>query len=412
MSKAFASLTAIVANMPGLTKPRIDFMNHVLLLFLCLRSRINFLMLARHTQHYVESTFRLHFEEFHDFASMNTTYIQRHGSGHFVWAFDASYLPKSGSKTPGVGKYWSGCASKALPGLELGLLSVVDVDFHTAFHVDVALTPGPQERQDKDIDLVDHYAQVIIWSADKLLTMSNYLAVDAYFGKKSFIDRITGKTALDIISLLRQDANLRYLYTGPKRAGKGAPKRYDGKIDLKKPDLSRFELVKESARERIYSALVNCVFLKRTIRLAYVQQLNGQGEVQSYRPYFSTDLNLDAVQLVRYYRLRYQQEFLTARAAPSDGKQFTGLSECQARSINKLEFHTNIALSAVNVAKVESGLTAVDDERKAFSMANTKTRYHNELLLERFMSILPEKAKLQINQTQLRQLHSFGSIAA
>lgn len=407
MSEAFTSLLAIVSQMPQLTKPRVEFMSHVLHLFLSVRSRINFLMLARHTNHYVESTFRLHFEEFHDFAAMNTTYIQRHGSGHFVWAFDASYLPKSGSKTPGVGKYWSGCASKALPGLELGLLSVVDVDFHTAFHVDVALTPGPQERQDKDIDLVDHYAQVILWSADKLLTMSKYLTVDAYFGKKSFIDRITGKTALEIISLLRQDANLRYLYTGPKRAGKGAPKRYDGKIDLKKPDLSRFELVQESARERIYSALVNCVFLKRTIRLAYVQQLNAQSEHQSYRPYFSTDLNLNAVQLVGYYRLRYQQEFLIR-----DGKQFTGLSECQARSINKLEFHTNMALSAVNVAKVESGLTAVDDERKAFSMANTKTRYHNELLLEQFMSILPEKAKLQINQTQLRQLHSFGCIAA
>jgi hypothetical protein len=407
MSEAFASLTAILANMPRLTKPRVEFMSHVLHLFLCLRSRINFLMLARHTDHYVESTFRLHYEEFHDFTAMNTAYIQRHGSGHFVWAFDASYLPKSGTKTPGVGKYWSGCASKALVGLELGLLSAIDVDYHTAFHVDAALTPGPQERQDKDIDLVDHYAQVVLWSADKLLTISNYMAVDAYFGKRDFIDRITGKTALEIICLLRQDANLRYLYTGPKREGRGAPKRYDGKIDLKKPDLTRFDLVQESSTERIYSALVNCLFLKRTIRLAYVQQLDVQGEVQSYRPYFSTDLSLNAVQLVKYYRLRYQQEFLIR-----DGKQFTGLSDCQARSINKLEFHTNMALSVVNVAKVESGLTAVDTERKAFSMANAKTRYHNELLLERFISILPEEAKLQINQTQLRQLHSFGCIAA
>lgn len=393
--------------MPGLNKPRIDFMSHVLYLFLSLRSRINFLMLARHTHQYVESSFRLQFDEFHDFTAMNTAYIQNHGSGHFVWAFDASYLPKSGTKTPGVGKYWSGCASKALPGLELGLLSAIDVDYHTAFHVDVALTPGPQERHDKDIDLVDHYAQVILWSADKLLEISKYLALDAYFGKKNFIDRITAKTGLEIICLLRQDANLRYLYNGPKREGRGVPKQYDGKIDLKKPDLSRFELVQESTTERIYSALVNCVFLKGTIRLAYVQQLNAQGEVLSYRPYFSTDLSLDARQLVRYYRLRYQQEFLIR-----DAKQFTGLSECQARSINKLEFHTNMALSAVNVAKVESGLTAVDAERKAFSMANAKTRYHNELLLERFMSILPQKAKLEINQTQLRQLHDFGCIAA
>ncbi|MCY7357485.1 MAG: hypothetical protein LH609_08440 [Rudanella sp.] len=136
--------------------------------------------------------------------------------------------------------------------------------------------------------------------------------MDAYFTKKSFIDRITTKTHLEIICLLRQDANLRYLYTGPKRAGKEAPKLYDGKINLKKPDLSRFDLVQESATERLYSALVNCVFLKRTVRLAYVQQLNSKGEVQSYRPYFSTDLTLSAVQLVGYYRLRYHR---TAEAA-------------------------------------------------------------------------------------------------
>jgi hypothetical protein len=407
MSEAFASLTAIVAQMPGLTKPRIDFMSHVLYLFLSLRSRINFLMLARHSQQYVESTYRIHFEEFHDFASMNVSYVQQQGSGHFVLAFDASYLPKSGTKTPGVGKYWSGCASKALPGLELGLLSVIDVDFHTAFHVDTALTPGPQERKDKDIDLVDHYAQVVLWSADKLLPISRYLAVDAYFAKKSFIDRINPKTHLEIISLLRQDANLRYLYTGPKREGKGAPKRYDGKIDLKKPDLTRFDFVQESANERIYTALVNCIFLKRTIRLAYVQQLNQQGQVLSYRPYFSTDLTLPAVQIVKYYRLRYQQEFLIR-----DGKQFTGLSECQARSINKIEFHANMALSAVNVAKVESGLTKVESERNAFSMTNVKTRYHNELLLKQFIGILPPKTQMQINQTQLSQFYSFGCIAA
>lgn len=407
MSEAFASLAAIVANMPGLTKSRIEFLTHALSLFLSLRSRINFLMLARHSDQYVESTHRLHFEDYHDFATMNTDYIQQQGSGHYVLAFDASHLPKSGRKTPGLGKYWSGCASKALPGLELGLLSVIDIDHHTAFHLDAALTPSPQERQEKDIDLVDHYGQVVLWSADKLLTISSYLAVDAYFAKKSFVDRITTNSHLAIICLLRQDANLRYLYKGPKRIGKGAPKRYDGKINLKKPDLSRFDLVQESATERIYSALVNCVFLKRTIRLAYVEQLNNQGEVHSYRPYFSTDLELEALSLVRYYRSRYQQEFLIR-----DAKQVTGLSECQARSVNKIEFHANMALSAVNVAKVEQGLTTQASERKAFSMADAKTRYHNELLLNRFMSILPKTTNIHLNNAQVRQLCSFGCIAA
>lgn len=407
MSEAFASLVAIVAKTPGLTKPRIQFLTHALHLFLSLRSRINFLMMARHSESYCERTARYHFEDYHDFTAMNATYLTQHGSGHFLLAFDASFLPKSGSKTPGLGKYWSGCAGKTLLGLELGLLSAIDVDYHTAFHLDVALTPGPQERADKDISLVDHYAQVILWSAHKLVTISAYLAVDAYFAKKSFIDRIQAGSSLEIISLLRQDANLRYLYTGPRRAGKGAPKRYDGKINLKSPDLSRFDLVGESATERVYSTLVNCVFLGRTIRLSYVQQVDTRGFVQSYRAYFSTDPKLGGLDVVRYYRLRYQQEFLIR-----DAKQHTGLSQCQARSINKLEFHANMALTAINVAKVEAGLGASAVEGKSFSMADVKTRYHNALLLNRFLSILPAETKSAINEAQVRQFYSFGCIAA
>jgi Transposase DDE domain len=407
MSEAFASLSAIVAKMPGLTKPRIEYMSHVLHLFLSLRSRINFLMLARHSSRYVESTYRLHFEEFHDFAAMNVAFASQHGSGHFVWAFDASYLPKSGTKTPHVGKYWSGSAAKALWGLEAGLLSLVDIAFHTAFHVDVALTPDRAERQAKGIDLLDHYSQVISWSSAHLLTLSRYLTVDAYFAKKEFVDQVRRQTGLHVISLLRQDANLRYLYRGPKSTTKGAPKRYDGKIDLKEPDLSRFELVAQCPTERIYSAQVYCVFLKAVIRLAYVQQLDPQGQLKAYRPFFSTDSNLSATVLVGYYQARFQQEFLIR-----DSKQFTGLTDCQARSVNKIEHHLNLSLSALNVAKVESGLSTDANHRQPFSMASVKTRYHNQLLLERFIDILPEKAKMHINQDQLRTLCSFGCIAA
>jgi len=140
-----------------------------------------------------------------------------------------------------------------------------------------------------------------------LLTLSQYLGVDAHFAKKEFINQIRIRSGLHIISLLRQDANLRYLYEGPKRVGKGTPKRYDGKIDLKQPDFTRFELVSESATQRICSASVNCVFLKATIRLFYVQYLDAQGQGQSYRPYFSTDVDLAADTLVSYYQARFHR---------------------------------------------------------------------------------------------------------
>jgi IS4 transposase len=42
---------------------------------------------------------------------------------------------------------------------------------------------------------------------------------------------------------------------------------------------------------------------------------------------FSTDTELDALTLYRYYKARFQIEFLFR-----DAKQFTGLNDCQARS--------------------------------------------------------------------------------
>jgi hypothetical protein len=84
-----------------------------------------------------------------------------------------------------------------------------------------------------------------------------------------------------------------------------------------KLDFDYFDLSYQDQELRIYSGVVNCPFLKRDIRLAYTQYLDENGFPTHYKLYFSTDLTLPAWMLVKYYRLRYQQEFLTARAAPS-----------------------------------------------------------------------------------------------
>ena len=47
------------------------------------------------------------------------------------------------------------------------------------------------------------------------------------------------------------------------------------------------------------------------------------------------------------YRTRFQIEFCFR-----DSKQFTGLNDCQARDLRKLDFAFNASLSSVNVAKV------------------------------------------------------------
>ena len=402
------TITAILGKMSGINKSKRDFLTHVLCLFLIIRGKANFLHLGRYSDQYVESSFRLQFENYFDFSDFNTQLIKSHGSGHYVVAFDPTFIRKSGNKTPQIGRYWSGCSGRAERGLEAGVLAAIDVDNHTAFHIDAALTPNTEERQAQGISLVSHYVDVILWNREYLKSISNYLAVDAFFAKKEFIEPILQKTHLHIVSRLRDDANLRYLYQGKKKNGRGRPKQYAGKIDLKNPDLSQFNCSHEDETIAIYDAIVCCVFLKRKIRLAYtVYKKEGEGAKNRVKLYFCTDLQLPAWMIVTYYPLRFQEEFLLR-----DAKQFTGLQHCQARSQNKIEFHWNTALTAVNVAKVEHYLNVPKEKRNSFSMADVKTRLHNQFLIDRIFDISPMNGELSKNHPKILELLSLGCIAA
>jgi hypothetical protein len=121
----------------------------------------------------------------------------------------------------------------------------------------------------------------------------------------------------------------------------------------------------------------------------------------------STDLSLTGIQILNYYRTRFQIEFLYR-----DGKQFTGLNDCQARSENKLDFQFKMSLTSINIAKITHWLAITKEHRKSFSMANVKTMYHNDLLLNRFISMFGINPNWIKNKEKLLQLLEYGKIAA
>ncbi|MBK3518269.1 transposase [Carboxylicivirga marina] len=61
---------------------------------------------------------------------------------------------------------------------------------------------------------------------------------------------------------------------------------------------------------------------------------------------------MDASDILKYYQSRFQIEFLYG-----DGKQHVGLNDCQARGENKLNFHFNASLTAINLAKISHWLS-------------------------------------------------------
>ena len=82
--------------------------------------------LARYCN-YNEQSIRNGFERNFDFFKFNYLLLSEHLGEERIIAFDPSYIYKSGKKTPGLGRYWSGTAQQALKGLEIGELACVDV---------------------------------------------------------------------------------------------------------------------------------------------------------------------------------------------------------------------------------------------------------------------------------------------
>ena len=409
--KSRTLVETIIEKKAGLSKPRRAFFTAIIVLFLSMRGRYTFKGMERYGSR-CEKTYRLQFEKDFDFLWFNRTLSERVLSEHVIIAFDPSYLPKSGKHTPHKGVFYSGCLGKATGGLEIGGLGIVDVEANTAMSLEAIQTPNSEELKAKEQTLVDHYVSIFTERKEDLEAISKYAVLDGYFAKKTFVNPVCEQTSLELISKFRKDARLKYLYTGEKKKGRGRPRKYDGDVKLDKTDdelfKKHFHLCYEDEDVLIHQTVVWSVSLERKIKLAYVQFKNDQGQLTNrYALYFCTDLNLEGYWIYRYYKARFQIEFLFR-----DAKQHTGLTHCQARSKNKLYFHFNTSLTAVSVAKATHFLNQKPEHRKAFSMADIKTSYFNELMMDLFLSNFQIDPNLIKNIPIVRKLLNFGIIAA
>ena len=398
---------AIIDTVPGLSKPRRKFMVFIFVLYLSLRGRYTFLGMERYGK-YCEKSLRLQFEKPFGFFKFNIKICECRASSDCVIVFDPSFIPKSGEHTANKGKFYSGTAGRALPGLGIGGLGLADLVNNTAFGLEAVSTPNKEKLTAQNSNLVDHYVQIFTGRKDQLAKLSKYLVVDGWFAKVNFVAPVLENSGLHIICKFRKDAQLKYLFNGPKTGKRGAPKKYDGKVAPRDIDKKHLTFCYENEEALIHQGTVWSVSLKRKVKLAHVVFKNGKGELaKRFALYFSTDTELDGLRIYRMYKVRFQIEFVFR-----DAKQFTGLSQCQARSENKLHFHFNTSLSAVNIAKATQYLNQPKEQRRPFSLADIKTENFNELMLDLFLSKFHINHNLEINKKAVKDIRKYGLIAA
>jgi IS4 transposase len=399
-------VTQILDRLSGVAKPQRKFLVTLFTTMLVTRTRLNFLNLSRHSA-VSEKTFRRHFQKPFAFASFNQWAIAEavpHENTK-LFAQDASFSAKSGKRTYGLDQFWNGCAARVERGLEVSLISIVDVEANQSFALSAEQTPPQlaQKKQEKTRTRIDFYLEHLQRTAAYFPATVKYGVFDGAYAKGKFVTGVV-KLGYQVVSKLRADANLLYLYQGAQKP-RGRRRQYDGKVDF--TDLSRFEkMATDEAHLTLYTGVVWSVSLKRLLRVVSVVKSKAK-EKPRYVVLFSTDTELGASDIFRFYKARFQIEFIFR-----DAKQFAGFSDCQARDREALHFHFNASVAVVNLARIMAQAEQQADEKVVFSMSSIKQRFFNEHLLNLIISKLALEPTAVINHPQFEYLRNYAAIAA
>jgi len=397
--RALGGISITIQNLASIARPVRRFLIWIIEHWISLPLRHNFTALAR-TGGYCEKSIRHHFSRKLPFITLFHKLFGFLRKTPCIAVFDPTFIAKSGSHTEGLGKFWDGTANRINTGLEAICLAIVDTNARTAYSLEVSQSPAAVGQRGARTQT---YCNFIAERTPDILEYTNVLAVDGYFMKKTFVDTACS-AGLQLITKTRVDADMRYLYHGPKHVGKGRQRKFSGKVDFTRIDKRRWRKVHEDDELIGYEAVLWAMRLKRAIKVVYVLSKAGAG----YQLLVSTDQQLDGATIIRYYRLRFQIEFLIR-----DAKVHCGMEECQARCAEKLYNHWNLAMHAVSIMKgVVWREQRRTDKEAAFSMQAIKSVMINKMLTESIFSNLD----LDLSSKKIKRLYdqclSFGLEAA
>lgn len=228
LSVMFDKMQTISKRAPG--KWQRAFLVELFQAVFALRGRVNFTNLARFSPLH-EQTFRRHFRKAFAWVGFNLTLLRlcRHPREELIGVFDCSFLPKSGKKTWGLDKFFSSAAGGARQGLEVSVLGVIGTRSRRAFGLDVTQTPaGLSAQEDDGYSRVNVYGEQFHDLAERLAQAGlsvAYWVGDGYYAKLKIFRAVVDRVGAHLITRMRQDGNLRYLYHGPPKQG---GKKYDG----------------------------------------------------------------------------------------------------------------------------------------------------------------------------------------
>lgn len=334
----------------------------------------------------------------------------------YVLAGDECVVTKSGKLTHGLDRFFSSLLGKPVPSVALFALSLVNMRERRAYPVLVEQVvrteaekaeakkkaqqkkakkqpkqgkpgrpKGSKNRNKSVVTLTPELTRIqamikqFLGLVGKTITLT-YIALDGHFGNNNALQMVR-QCGLHLVSKLRQDAALYFLYEGNDKR-----KKYGDRIDYANIPLRYLQATTtaDGIRTDIYQATMLHKEFAQALNVVIIAKTKLATGATARVILFSSDLQLGWAQLIDYYQLRFQIEFNFR-----DAKQYWGLEDFMNVKETPVTNAINLSLFMVNVSQL-----LLRDLRQADSTVNVldlKAFYRGHKYVAETLKLLPQK---------------------
>lgn len=410
---------------PALEKTTLRQLSRIILALLAMTGRVTMLGISRWTGK--GGSYRTVQRFFHTvlpWATLFWLFFRQHllrPGAQYLLVGDECIVTKAGKKTHGLDQFFASLYGRVVPSLAFFALSLVDVAERRSYPVLVEQVvrseaekaaakaarrkkkaktkskkggkrgrpKGSKNRDKTEVTLTPELTriqkmvrQLLELIADRL--QLRHVVLDGHFGHNNAL-QMTLQCGLHLISKLRRDAALYFLYDGPQ-AATGPRRRYGDKLDIDQiPEEYRQEsTIKKGIRADIYQAEMLHREFAQTLNVVIICKTNLKTSARAHVILFSSDLTLTYGQIIDFYSLRFQIEFNFR-----DAKQYWGLEDFMNTQETAVTNAASLSLFMVNVAHL-----LLRDFRQKDSTVNVldlKASYRGRKYVTETIKWLPQK---------------------
>lgn len=356
----------------------------------------------------------------------------------YLLAGDECVVDKAGKHTYGLGRFFSSLYGKPIPSVAFFALSLISTQHRRSYPIMVEQMmqaekraskkkgkkkekkrakkrpvgrPKGSKNKDKTQVALNPELLLIKTMVQKLLLLLNglfpltYLVLDGHFGNNNAL-QMARQTGLHLITKLRRDSALYFLYNGPC-SGHGPRRKYGDKIDYDNiPDkYLQQTTIEGDIQTNIYQAQMVHKEFAQPLNIVIIVKINLKTHKRAHVVLCSSDLSLPFAQLIDYYRLRFQIEFNFR-----DAKQFWGLDDFMNVKQTAVTNAANLSLFMVNVTHCL--LADFRQHNPCFGVLDLKAHFRGYKYVDETLKLLPEKPEPILLARIYDRIATLGSIHA